>query len=124
MNKRKILCIDDDEAVLRLIRLVLERMGEYEVATLSDSQLAMQTIHQFKPEMIFIDINMPGREGSEIAADIRAERNFSTVPIIFLTGAVSNEEIERSDGKIGGQLFLAKPIDMERLVGYIKQHLG
>ena len=123
MSKRRILCIDDDEAILRFIKFALERAGEYEITTQSNSQQAMQTVRQFKPEMIFIDINMPGKDGATLAAEIRAERNFSTVPIIFLTGAVSNEEVERSEGRIGGQLFLAKPIDMEKLVHIIKQHL-
>ena len=124
MNKRKILFIDDDEAVLRMIKLVLERTGEYEVATQSKSQLAMLKVRQFNPEMIFIDINMPEKEGSELAAEIRAEHYFSTVPIVFLTGAVSIEEVEQSDGRIGGELFIAKPIDMEKLVDCIKQNLG
>ena len=124
MNKRKILFIDDDEAVLRMIKLVLERTGEYEVATQSKSQLAMLKVRQFNPEMIFIDINMPEKEGSALAAEIKDDRQFSTVPIIFLTGAVTNEEVERSHGMIGGQQFIAKPINMEKMLDCIKQNLS
>ena len=124
MNKRKILFIDDDEAILSWLKLALERAGEYEVATESQSKSAMQTVRRFKPEMIFIDISMPEKDGSTIAYEIRENQAFSEVPIVFLTGAVSADEVERSGGAIGGQTFLAKPIDMKKLIAYIDQYLG
>ena len=123
MVKRRILFIDDEEAILRWLKLALERTGEYEVMTESQSQLAMRTVRQFKPEMVFVDINMPEKDGSSIAFEIRENPDFAKVPIVFLTGAVSNEEVEKSGGEIGGQLFLAKPIDMKKLVACIQQCL-
>lgn len=124
MEKKRILLIDDDGALLRWMKLALERTGNYEVASEQNGAAALQTARSFKPQIIFIDLNMPNVEGSTLAHEIRSDSAFKRIPIVFLTGAVTIEEVERSGGKIGGEFFLAKPIDVARLVKCIGERLG
>ena len=122
MEKKKILLVDDEESLLRLLKRVLEQKG-YEVAVEQNATQASQKAREFKPQIIFIDITMPEMEGSAVASEIRSDSTLKQVPIIFLTGAVSSEEVESSGGKIGGEFFLAKPIDANKLVHCIEEHL-
>ncbi len=124
MEKRKILFIDDNEALLKWIKLALERTGKYEVAVEQSGKSGLSTARSFKPEMVFIDITMPDIEGSAVAREMVSDPLFSKVPIIFLTGAISQAEAEHTGGKIGGQYFLAKPVELRQLISCIEKHLG
>lgn len=124
-EKRRILFVDDEEAVLRFLKRALEQAGGYEVATEQNGKRALQTVREFKPQMIFMDISMTDLDGPSAVYEIRSDVEFAHVPIVFLTGAVSPEEVARAEeGKIGGQLFLAKPIDPKAVVNCIEKHLG
>lgn len=123
MTKTKVIFIDDDEAVLRWIKLALEKTGKYEVAVQQSAEGAAQAVRAFKPQIIFIDIKMPVIEGPAIAANIKSDPAFTKVPIVFLTGVVTAEEVKAHGGKIGGQTFLAKPINLEMLVNCIETQI-
>jgi CheY-like chemotaxis protein len=124
MEKKKILFVDDEEALLRMFKRWLEQKGGYEVAVEQNAQLALQKARDFKPQIIFIDINMPGMEGGHLASEIRSDPALAQVPIVFLTGVVSTQEVEQRGGEIGGQFFLAKPVDIKQLVDCIETRLS
>jgi len=123
MEKKKILFVDDEEALLRLFERILEQHSEYEVAVEKDARLALRRARDFGPHIIFIDINMPEMEGSALAVEIKSDPTFARVPLVFLTGAISAKEVERSGGDIGGQLFLAKPVSCKQLIDCIEKCL-
>ncbi|MFH1800712.1 MAG: response regulator [Candidatus Omnitrophota bacterium] len=124
MEKKRILFVDDEEALLRMFKRVLEQKGGYEVAVEQNAKLALQKARDFKPQIIFIDIMMPEMEGSALAFEIRSDPALAQVPIVFLTGAVSAQELARTGGEIGGQFFLAKPVDIKQLMDCIEERLG
>ena len=123
MNKKKILVIDDEKAILSLLKVALERTGRYEVATLDKGQAALATARTFKPDIVFLDINMPDMEGSAVAYALRSDEAFVNLPIVFLTGSVTADEVAESGGQIGGQEFLAKPINLSLLTACIDKHV-
>lgn len=110
----KVLVVDDDEQVLELVTSLLEARG-HAVRCAHDGGAALEQVATERPDAIFLDIMMPGVDGATVAQQLREESDTADIPIIFLTGLVDAEEMRRRGPKIGGQFFLAKPFDAERL---------
>jgi len=123
MGKKRILLIDDEVGLTRLLKLNLEQTGAYEVWTENQGANAFAAAQEFRPDVILCDIIMPDMEGTEVAAQVKADPSLAGVPFIFLTAVVSREEVEAQGGMIGGQEFIAKPVTVERVVECIQKHL-
>lgn len=117
--KKKILIVDDDESITRMLLLNLHHTGHYIVHVENDPASAYPAARQFEPDLIVLDVMMPGQDGGDLAAQFRADHRFRDVPILFLTAAVKRGE----EGVHGGDLFLAKPVDMDELIGHIEAQL-
>ena len=70
------------------------------------------------------DVMMPGMDGGELAFRFRENPQLESVPIVFLTAAVTKREVERGGGWVGGAPFLAKPITIPELVDCLEHYLG
>jgi len=119
MAHEKILVVDDDEKILRLINvLLLER--EYRVITLNNPKEAIKEIKKFLPQLIIMDIMMPGMYGSELAGLVKKDAEIKDIPIIFLTGLRSDsiDDDDRSKIKVGEDYYtaIAKPFGPEELL--------
>lgn len=90
MSKPKILVIDDDPQFSALVQLNLGQSGEYEVAIENDSTKAMKLAREFKPDLVILDIVMPGLDGGDIERLFRADPDLSDVPIIIMSAIVEN----------------------------------
>ena len=122
--KKKILVVDDEASLTRLIKANLERTGKYEVMTENQAGNAIASAKQFKPDLIFLDVMMPDMGGDEIATLIEENPHLSGIPYVFLTAIVRREETEPTGSMIGGHLFLAKPVKTEQLIATIEKLLG
>ncbi|MCX7112335.1 MAG: response regulator [Candidatus Methylumidiphilus sp.] len=122
--KKKILVVDDEASLTRLIKANLERTGKYEVMTENQGGKAIEVARQFKPDLIFLDVMMPGMGGDEVAALIEEDPQLSNTKYVFLTAIVRREETDPTGSMIGGHLFLAKPVRTEQLVATIEKILG
>jgi DNA-binding response OmpR family regulator len=116
--------IDDEPSLTRLVRLNLEQTGEYEVREENRPEHALAAAREFQPELVLIDVLMPGLDGGRLASQFRESPHFAKLPIIFLTAAITREEVNSHGGYIGGLPFLAKPVDVPELVRCLHQHLG
>ena len=67
---------------------------------------------------------MPGMDGGELAACFQANPKLKAVPIVFLTAAITKNEVKLGGGVVGGFVFLAKPIVLTEVVACLKHHLG
>jgi CheY-like chemotaxis protein len=121
-EKRRILIVDDDRDITRLVKILLERAGDYVVLEENDSTKAHQSARNFRPHLILLDIMMPETDGAEIAEQIQADSQLRRTPIIFLTALVTKAEA-RSGVRIQGYPFIAKPISIRELVDAIEEHL-
>src|SRR6266853_4745748 len=119
---RRILVVDNDFNTTRLIKILLEKTGNYFVLPENDLAKAHQTARDFRPDLILLDIVMPEIYGGEVAARLRHDPELRRTPIIFLTALVTEAEA-KSGLEIDGHSFLAKPINISELVGAIEQHL-
>lgn len=110
----KVLVVDDEEQVLQLVAALLHAQ-DHEVVTAPDGEAALRQVETDRPDAIFLDIMMPGVDGATVAQRLREAPDTADIPIIFLTGLVDPDEMRKRGPKIGGQFFLAKPFDAERL---------
>ena len=121
--KKRILVVDDEPAMTRMIKLNLEQTGRYEVRTENLGRKAIEAAREFRPDLILLDVIMPGMLGSEIAAQLQADPELRAIKFVFLTAMVSKEEELRSAGQIGGHTFVAKPISADELCRVVEHHL-
>jgi two-component system, OmpR family, response regulator len=119
---RRILVVDNDLYTTRLIKLLLEKRGNYFVLPENDPAQAHQTARDFRPDLILLDIVMPEIDGGEVAARLHNDPELCRTPIIFLTALVTEAE-SKSGLEIDGHSFLAKPINISELIHAIEQHL-
>jgi CheY-like chemotaxis protein len=123
-DKKRILVVDDEAANTRLMKIYLERTNDYVVREENDSKSALATAEEFRPQLILLDVMMPGMDGGELATCFKASPRLKDVPIVFLTAAVTKGEVKAGDGQVGGHTFLAKPVVLTEAVACIRQHLG
>ena len=121
-GKRRILIVDDDSNSTHLVKILLERSGPYLVLEENDPTKADQTAHNFKPDVILLDIIMPKMDGGELATQIEADRELHDTPIIFLTALVTHGEA-KGGLHLQGHPFVAKPISIPELIDAIEKHL-
>lgn len=120
-TKKRVLLIDDESGFTRLVKLTLERTGKYEVREENDGDKAWLTARDFKPDIVFLDVVMPKKDGGEVAQQIRTDPLLAKVPIVFMTAIVSQRE---SHHQFGGFPFLAKPVSIEAITSSIREQLG
>jgi len=123
-EKKRILAVDDRASNTRLVKLYLEGTDDYVVREENNAQAAVHAAEEFHPHLILLDIIMPGLDGGDLAASFHANPKLRAVPIVFLTAAVTKEEIAASGGQIGGYQYLAKPIVLTEMVACLRHHLG
>ncbi len=123
-EKKRILVIDDEASITRLLKLNLEQAGNYLVMTENKATTAVSTAETFRPDLILLDVMMPGMDGGEVASLLGSHPRLKTVPIVFLTAAATKGEVRERGGQVGGHPFLAKPVDISEVVACLERHLG
>jgi len=121
-EKRRILIIDDDRESSHLVKILLEKAGSYLVLEENDAAKAHQSARNFKPDVILLDIMMPGTDGGDVAAQIEADPELQRTPIIFLTALITKPET-KTGLRIQGHPSFAKPINIPELINEIEENL-
>src|SRR5438477_3537028 len=119
-EKRRILIVDDDPESTHLVKILLEKTGNYIVLEENDAEEAHQSARNFRPDAILLDIMMPKTDGGEVAAQIEADPELRSTPIIFLTALVTEPET-KTGLRIQGHRSLAKPINIPELINGIEE---
>ena len=122
-DKKRILIVDDEERFTRILRLNLGCTGKYAVRTENSAPNACGTVREFRPDLILLDVMMPGLDGGEVAARLQGHPATKDIPVVFLTAAVTNEELTSHRGRIGGAPYVAKPVELNALIECIEQNL-
>ncbi len=118
MKNIKILIVDDDPKISSFIALILRRNG-YEVREENRSFAALRTAREFRPDLALLDVDMPGKDGGAVAAELAADRDLAGTPVIFVTSLVGASEA----GVRGGSRFISKPVDLAALLSTVRQVL-
>lgn len=123
VEKKRILIVDDEVSFARMVKLNLEKTGQFEVRTENKATYALSAARDFKPDLILLDVIMPSMDGGDVSNQLRRDRTLKDVPIIFLTATVSKREAGEGGLNSGGDLFLAKPVSVEALVHCINERV-
>jgi CheY-like chemotaxis protein len=124
MSTKRILVVDDEPSITRLLKLNLEKTGRYEVREENRGAMAVDAARTFRPNLIIMDVMMPDMGGGEVASRLREDPSLRNIPVVFLTAAVKKEELGGPEGKIGGRLYIAKPLDLKGVLAAIERILG
>jgi CheY-like chemotaxis protein len=123
MNERKplVLIVDDVPKNIQLLSLILSRKN-YEIAFAVSGEQALEMLESISPELILLDIVMPGMDGFEVCEKIRANPVTEGIPIIFLTGRAAAEDIKKGF-QTGAVDYISKPFNSEELLARVKTHI-
>lgn len=118
-TNKKVLIIDDEEDILRLIKTVLQKEGIEHVITATTTKEGLEQFQSHRPDLVILDIMLPDGEGYDVCKQMR---NTSNVPILFLSA--KTEEIDKILGfAIGGDDYITKPFSPKEVAYRVKAHL-
>jgi DNA-binding response OmpR family regulator len=117
---KKILLIDDEKDFCFFVKQILERSGRFQVGIAHTGETGLTLAQQNKPDLIILDVMMPNMSGPDVADALLRNELLKSVPILFLTALVTEEEIgSRLMREIGGRNFIAKPVEAQKLISCI-----
>lgn len=121
---RRILVVDDEMDFVLSVKKNLEARGGFQVFECPNSEAALILAKKVKPDVIFLDIMMPGLTGPEVAERLRAQEETEAIPIVFITGVIPEEEAQKKGSLLWGERFLTKPVSVRRLLEMIEELLA
>jgi CheY-like chemotaxis protein len=118
----KVLICDDENALRALVRGALS-IGDYELAEARDGDESVEIAMEFEPDLIVLDVMMPGRTGFEVLEELRTDTRFAETPVVLLTARTQAADREAADSA-GADRFLPKPFSPLELVSIVEELLG
>jgi CheY-like chemotaxis protein len=118
----RILLVDDEVGLTRLLRRSLEELGSYEVRTAHTGSAGLEAAREFAPDLILLDVLMPGMSGRELAAAIGADPDLASTPILFLT-ALPPGDPRFGGATLDGHPCIEKPLRTEAVIEAIEATL-
>ena len=118
---KSILCVDDDETIIKIIRPLLMSYG-YSVLTAKTGEMGLEIAKQQKPDLILLDVILPGIKGREVCKILKREESTKNIPVVFLTSKASSDDI-KAEMAAGAAAHLSKPINSRVLISTIRNIL-
>ncbi len=119
---KRILAVDDQRHIARLMEVTLARAG-YDVMVAHDGPEALVKARENVPDLVILDVMMPGIDGFEVLRRLKADPATEPIPVIMLTAKTDSEDALRGYDR-GAQWYLSKPFDPEQLLVYVNNVLG
>jgi DNA-binding response OmpR family regulator len=117
-----VLVIEDEPNIVEAIRFILMRDG-WDVSTLSDGGQAEDTIRARRPDVVILDVMLPGRSGFEILAALRADAETQTLPVLLLTAKGQGRDRAEAE-RMGASQFMAKPFSNAEILASVRALAG
>ena len=121
-DKKKILIVDDDADVRELLNVRLRRAG-YDTAFATDAISAVSAARREEPDLIVLDLGLPGGEGYTVMERLRAIASLGWVPVVVVSARDPAANRQRAIDA-GAKAFLEKPIEMDELLATVERELG
>jgi CheY-like chemotaxis protein len=106
----KILLVDDEADIRKIAKLSLEAVGKHEAVLAADAQEGLALAAKVKPDLIVMDVMMPGMDGIAAFSELRRDPALAAIPVIFMTAKVQRSEAEHYK-QLGARGVIAKPFD-------------
>jgi CheY-like chemotaxis protein len=119
--RKRIVLVDDEKDFCYFMQKTLEASGEFDVQTSSEGLEAIKMIKATQPDLVLLDVMMPGISGPDVAAELREYNITKNIPIVFVTAVVQERETADNANLIGGWHYLPKPVRTEDLVSLINR---
>ena len=122
MPGKKILVVDDEPNVVRTLTFVLKKEG-YDVSSAGNGEEALSRVHESKPDMMFLDVMMPKKNGYEVCQELKSNSGSCDIHIIMLSA--KGQEADREKAlTLGADEFMTKPFSPLGVVERVKALLG
>ncbi len=118
---KEILIVEDEPGVVVAIRFLMEQQG-YTIRVAERGKEALELIFKYKPDLVLLDIMLPGMSGWEVCEIIRSNPDYRTVKIVFLTARGDEAEIARGLA-LGADAYITKPFSNDQLIAKVKSLL-
>lgn len=110
----RIAYVEDEPDIRDLTRLALETFGGFELAVYEDGEKALANISKFAPDLVLLDVMMPGMDGPEVFRQLAAGEETSALPVVFMTAKTQRQELEEFI-ELGAVGVISKPYDPFKL---------
>jgi DNA-binding response OmpR family regulator len=121
VDNKRILVVDDEANLIRSLSFVLAKNG-YEVSSARDGEEALQKVREFKPDLIFLDIMMPRKNGFEVCREIRKMPGTEGIRIVMLSAKGGSDQDTALS--FGACEYISKPFSPQEIVMRVKQLLS
>ncbi len=123
-EKKKVLVIDEKESFRTFVGSVLGKTGRYTVISATKPMQGILMARSSKPDLILLDINMRHMHGSQVAERLLEDANTMSIPIVFVTGLVTDREIKRGQTVVAGRTFIAKQATGDELLNAVSENVA
>ena len=120
---KKVLLVDDSATSRLMHRIIVAKHTNYTVVCAQDGDQALKLANSEKPDLILMDIMMPGMNGLEVCRRLREQKETSSVPIVMLTFRTGKESVQRGVAS-GCTAYLTKPVEEKELLTTLQRYLG
>jgi len=126
-RKLQLLLVEDSEADARLIKEVMKDQNvAVDISVVRDGEEAMSYLYKqdgyenaSRPDLIILDLNMPKKDGREVLAELKANGDLQSIPVLILTTSNSDEDILKSY-KLNASCYITKPMDLDKFTDIVK----
>lgn len=118
MSQKKILIVEDEESLLKLESILLSTRG-YQVTGVKDGLAALMEIERENPDLVLLDIMMPGIDGFEVCRRIKDNPDTAGIPVVMLTAKKSTADQNRG-AEVGADAYVTKPFKSGRIIEIIE----
>lgn len=118
MEQRKILIVEDEESLLKLESILLTTRG-YNVTGVSDGLTALREVEENRPDLVLLDIMMPGIDGFEVCRRLKENTKTKSIPVVMLTAKKSSADQARGV-EVGADAYVTKPFKSGRIIEIIE----
>ncbi len=119
----KVLVVEDDRSIQMVLELVLNRMSQCQVIVASEGRQGLAMIQEHKPDLVLLDLMLPGMDGFEICQHAKESDETRQIPIIFLTAQPQPASVARAMA-LGAAGYIVKPFDPIKIIDQINEALS
>ena len=120
---KRILIIDDDDDVQILLTTFIKQYTPYKTIVAEDGEVAIDVIKVSPPDLILLDMMLPRIGGTALFHDLKKNEQTKNIPIIFMSGVMKNEVLQKEGLDMGADAYFSKPLDLKMLLEKIESLL-
>ena len=123
MAEKTVLYVEDNPANLKLVSQIIKQRGHLTLLSAQEPKLGIELATTHKPDLILLDINLPGMDGFEILEVLQKQDETKDIPVLAITANAMPKDVERGK-KAGFKEYITKPVNVVEFLGLLDHYLG